>query len=403
MLKAISLIFAIACTSTAVSAQSGKLYFGKLDKLVPDMVHIYQRLYPVVTDRDKPKISALVEKGSVASSGDLLDWRIKAFRSKILLIEPPSDAPYILIDVNGNGIFEAKERFQLSASGEPDNFQALLNLPLDNVLFKTFPVFFIYKRGAKHPAIKNGERLILQSAGAIAEGHVKIEGRDTLFQYPFEIYQNGISTTEGLFGVDVNGDGKIRNEQFSPETSFASDSELAFPLGNIYVSTAKIDLVSNRIVVRQRNKADYKRIDLEIGKEMPDFDFTDFEGKERKLSDFRGKHVMVDFWGVWCGDCTRETPFHLAAYDRFKGRGFEILGLNTDEKIDLARLYLAKNKITWPQAQKASIIKLADISYCIQEYPSTVLLGPDGKVLVLDQKELQGDNLSKTLDEILPK
>ncbi len=144
-------------------------------------------------------------------------------------------------------------------------------------------------------------------------------------------------------------------------------------------------------------------VDLDVGKVMPDFAFTDLEGKERHLSDFRGKYLMVDFWGVWCGDCTRETPFQLEAYKRFKGRGFEILGLDSDEKIETLLGYLKKNNITWPQATNASVKQLANVTYRIQEYPSTVLLGPDGVVLVIDQHKLQGEELIKTLDRVLPK
>ena len=162
-------------------------------------------------------------------------------------------------------------------------------------------------------------------------------------------------------------------------------------------------MATGRIVVRQRKKEDYQRIDLDVGMQMPDFAFTDLEGKERHLSEFRGRYLMVDIWGVWCSDCTRETPYQLAAYERFKKRGFEILGLDTDEKIETLRGYLAKNKITWTQATNDSISKLVLVRYRIQEYPSTILLGPDGKVLVLDQHQLQGDALLETLERTLPK
>ena len=136
---------------------------------------------------------------------------------------------------------------------------------------------------------------------------------------------------------------------------------------------------------------------------MPDFTFTDLAGKERKLSDFRGKYLMVDFWGVWCGDCTRETPYHLEAYKRFRKRGFEILGVDSDEKIETVKGYIAKNKMAWTQATNDSTKRLQQADYRLQEYPSTILLGPDGKVLVLNQHLLQGDALLQTLDRILPK
>lgn len=245
--------------------------------------------------------------------------------------------------------------------------------------------------------------MLAQSVSALAFGHVDLGGRNVLFQYPFEPKQKEISTTDGLFGVDVNGDGRITSVQFSPETAYAMKDEVVFPLGDKFVSTSSIDSVTGKIVVRERQKAEYGRVDLKVGMEMPDFDFTDLDGKQRRLSDFRGKYLMVDFWGVWCIDCTLETPFHLVAYERFKKRGFEILGLDSDEKIETVREYVKKNKMTWPQATHESVKKLAEVTYRIQEYPSTILLGPDGKVLILDQDQLRGNELLKTLDRMLPK
>jgi peroxiredoxin len=261
-----------------------------------------------------------------------------------------------------------------------DNVTTMLDLPIKNPYYSTFPVFIHYMRGIKHPKVGPTDRLIAQSVMALAMGHVDIHGKKVLFQYPFEPRISAISNSEGLFGVDVNGDGKIRDEQFSPESSFAADDEIVFPFGDGYISTQSVDLATGKIVVRKRDKSEYHRVDLNVGDVMPDFTFTDLQGKERHLSDFRGKYLMVDFWGVWCGDCQRETPYHLEAYKRFKGRSFEILGLDSDKNIEIVKAYLTKNGMTWPQATNDSIKQLANVTYRIQEYPSTILLGPDGKV-----------------------
>src|SRR5690606_39829680 len=85
---------------------------------------------------------------------------------------------------------------------------------------------------------------------------------------------------------------------------------------------------------------------------MPAFDFIDFGGKERSLLEFRGKYVLIDFWGLWCYDCLIETPFHVKAYTLFKERGFDILSINTDEDIAPVVEYMKKHGITWTQANK---------------------------------------------------
>ncbi|MBA3352751.1 MAG: TlpA family protein disulfide reductase, partial [Blastocatellia bacterium] len=185
--------------------------------------------------------------------------------------------------------------------------------------------------------------------------------------------------------------------------SHATKNEIVFRLGDLYVSTAKTDLAKNEIVVRTRLREEYLRHEIAVGQVMPDFSFVDFEGKKRSLNEFRGKYLLVDFWGVWCVDCTRETPFHLEALKRYRSRGFDILSLDTDEDIEVVKPYLKKNGITWTQARNDSIRQLVEATYRIQEYPSTILLDPNGKVLVLDQNELRGERLLQTLDRLIPR
>ncbi len=342
-----------------------------------------------------------------STAGDINDLTAASGKAKMILVEPPTGMPFLGHDINANGTIEANERFVFGASKVAQGaLDVSVDVPIKNSFFKTFPIFIRYWRGFKHPQFPAENRLLQQSVWAFAMGRVPIGGQNVLFQYPFEASTTGattISTTEGLFGVDVNGDGKIRNEQFSPETSYANKDELVFRLGDLYISTSKIDLERNEIVVRKREKAEYLRHELEIGKEMPDFQFIDFDGKKRSLSEFRGKYLFVDFWGVWCGDCIRETPFQVEAYRRFRSRGLEILGLDWDEDIEKVKGYMKKANVTWTQARKDSILDLVQVTYRIQEYPSSILLGPDGKVLVLDQQQLQRTRLLDTLDRILPK
>lgn len=63
-----------------------------------------------------------------------------------------------------------------------------------------------------------------------------------------------------------------------------------------------------------------------------DFTQPDTKGKPVKLSDFKGKYVLVDFWASWCGPCRAENPFILSAYQKYKDKGFTVLGVSIDDE-----------------------------------------------------------------------
>jgi thiol-disulfide isomerase/thioredoxin len=266
-----------------------------------------------------------------------------------------------------------------------------------------------YFRRVKTDEMQEGERLVLQSSEAFARGFVEIEGRKTLVQYGYNVRTKKLTHTIGKVGIDCDGDGKIDLDRFSPEAAEAQEETVVFRIGNTYVSTKKLDLEKNQIVLRAHPASDYKRTELRLGGEVPDFGFTDFKGKKRKLSEFRGKYVLIDFWGTWCGPCRREMPYLKSAYRNCQPRGLEILGMNTDgvEILPDVKRWLDGNGLSWTQATRESIREVIR-SFRIHAYPTTMLIGPDGKILSLNQTRsgqpsLRGQELLKSLDKLLPR
>ena len=397
MTKALLVIILI---TPIVHSQSIEKFYGRFLGLQADSAHMYERVLSV-GQTQKKFIPAIDGKAAIAV-GKLTDPRGEGSLDALLVDLP---TPVLAIDANSDNAITADERFELKEApvdGIP-YFYVIASLPLKgNPLFNAVPVYVRYFRGFKHPKIVETDRLVDQSVTSLAIAEVKIGPKQVRFQYPFVPTEPTMSTTEGLFGIDMDGDNDIRNAPFSIETSYANEEEIVLRYGDMYVSTASIDMTRNEVVVRRREKAEYLREELAIGKVMPDFAFVDFAGKQRSLKEFRGKYLLIEWWGVWCSDCVRDMPYTVQAYDRFRSRGFEILGLNWDDKPGLAATFLENHKAAWPQARKDSIKTLTEVTYRIQEYPSSILLDPEGKVVSLNQKSLQGRYLLDTLDKILP-
>jgi thiol-disulfide isomerase/thioredoxin len=150
---------------------------------------------------------------------------------------------------------------------------------------------------------------------------------------------------------------------------------------------------------------DHGPIDVRRGTSVPDFGFTDFDGAPRRLSDFRGKYLLLDFWGSWCGPCRAEVPYAKAAYERFRGRSFEILGLNYERSagVDQVRALLRAQGVTWTFATADSVRSLIKQRFRVEGFPTLILLDWNGTIVETDGDLLRGDELARTLDRVLPR
>lgn len=386
-------------------------YTGKFEpQLVVNQDDQEQVVFKPMRDLSKIKIAKPPDSDATVTAGRLYHALSDKSAILALLVEPEGEDPYILVDVDMNNAFDEKERFAL-ARDEDDNpyiWQGTINEPLKEGLFQSFPLFVQYFKKVRTDEMKEGDRLVLESRTAFARGAVDIQGKKTLVQYAYNPRSKKISPTTGKLGVDCDGDGEIDMDAFSPEAAETEDEAVVFRVANAYVSTKKIDLEKNQIAMKSHSASDYKRIELRMGGEAPEFEFTDFNNKKRKLSEFRGKYLLIDFWGMWCPACRQELPYLRTAYQRFQARGFEILGMNTDtpDIVSQIKLQLEKNGMTWPQAKRDSIIGTIR-NLRVHSYPTTFLIGPDGKILSLnnrrkDQPALRGKELLKSLSELLP-
>lgn len=138
---------------------------------------------------------------------------------------------------------------------------------------------------------------------------------------------------------------------------------------------------------------------LMIGLPAPDFTLDSPDGKKISLKDFKGKVVLIDFWASWCGPCRRENPNVVAMYNRYKDKGFEILGVSLDRSKDPWVKAIADDKLTWPHVSDLKgWSSSAAALYGITSIPHTVLVDREGRIIA---RQLRGEVLGRKLEEVL--
>jgi peroxiredoxin len=182
----------------------------------------------------------------------------------------------------------------------------------------------------------------------------------------------------------------IALQMLPPQNYLDVYQEIDQSLGNKYPNHPMVQML-HKIVAQQSA--------LSPGSPCPEIALPDPNGKEIRLSSFRGKVVLIDFWASWCRPCRAEMPNVVALYKKYKDKGFEIFGVSLDKDKENWVQAIKEDGITWPQVSDLKFWNSEAVAlFNVEAIPYTVLVDKEGKIIA---KGLRGADLENAVKKAL--
>lgn len=325
--------------------------------------------------------------------------------ARVVLVEPAAptaNTAFVYADLDQDDRLSPRERFGLEREPDGEWESVTLRFPLKVGALDGVPVYLGRTLPEKEPG-KDFRRMAFNVAQAV--GKVQVGSREVRVRYRIDPDTGQVDFAVGQ-AMDLDGNGTFDRGLSRGEVEMSDGSgPLIFRLGDLYLSTRSVDLASGRIVLQTHPASDYRRFDVASGSLVPDFDYTGVDGKPRRFSELRGKVVLLDFWGTWCGPCIVEAPRLRRIHEAYRKRGFEILGLPFEDDLETLKTFLAENDLPWIHATAASVADLVQNRFRVSSFPTKILLDREGRVVsVGDPGQIPlktEDDIRKAVEEVL--
>ena len=136
---------------------------------------------------------------------------------------------------------------------------------------------------------------------------------------------------------------------------------------------------------------------LGVGKVAPEIAGEDLNGRKRKLSDYRGKVVVLNFWGVWCSSCMAMVPEERKLVERMAGKPFALIGVNSDEDQAKLKQVVEKERMTWPSFRDGAQGPISK-AWNVDSWPTVYVLDRKG---VIRYRNVRGQALEHAVERLV--
>jgi len=138
---------------------------------------------------------------------------------------------------------------------------------------------------------------------------------------------------------------------------------------------------------------------LAVGESPLPFEVTSITGEKLSPERYKGKVLLIDFWATWCQPCIADMPHVKKVYDKYREKGFEIVGISLDRNRSSLDNYIESNSIRWPQYFDGKYWN-NDIAqqYGVRSIPATFLIDREGKIRY---KSLRGKQLEVAVEKLV--
>ncbi|MBK8954410.1 MAG: TlpA family protein disulfide reductase [Saprospiraceae bacterium] len=131
---------------------------------------------------------------------------------------------------------------------------------------------------------------------------------------------------------------------------------------------------------------------LVLGQMAPDFQATDLNNDSIKLEQFKGRYLLIEFWGSWCAPCRKENPILVMMYDKYRNikfktaDGIDFLGVALEKNKEDAIKAIGNDGLNWPHHIIEENLMQSPIAqaYSVRSIPSKFLIGPDSRIILAD-------------------